>query len=393
MAESSKPQGPAAASDSPAAPADAPAAAAAPVPEAAPAVGAPSAVHRVHAWEIALVGALCLALYIPKLGDYCLWDPWETHYGEVARRMLEDHDYVRLRWQNESFRSKPVLTFWLMAGSMKLLGVGHDGGWSGEFVASHKPEWALRLPFALFGVAGIVALWYALARLRSKRSAYLAAVILATSPYYFMISRQAITDMPACSMLIGAMALFLLAFLDPDAQKPVKRVGGVAPLLSFHLPFAAIVLVQLVYFYFNVRGTHLVFAPRRALSGPMVMAMFAAAYAGLVAWMLLFTKTRRQVYLWRRARSRPRSSPWASSPISSSPASSAGTPRSARSPAPRHRCARGPGSAACTTAPSGWSATSSASASSPACSSSSSSPCPGTSPCSCATGRAGPPST
>ena len=35
---------------------------------------------------IALLAAL---LYIPYLGAVGLWDPWETHYGEVGREMIQ----------------------------------------------------------------------------------------------------------------------------------------------------------------------------------------------------------------------------------------------------------------------------------------------------------------
>ena len=58
---------------------------------------------RVRGRELALVALLGLLLYIPYLGSYNLWDPWETHYGEVARRMQEDHEWIRMKWQNERF--------------------------------------------------------------------------------------------------------------------------------------------------------------------------------------------------------------------------------------------------------------------------------------------------
>jgi 4-amino-4-deoxy-L-arabinose transferase-like glycosyltransferase len=66
-------------------------------------------------YELALVVVVATALLLPGVWRYSLIDPWETHYGEVARRMLADHDWVHTDWQNEGFRSKPVLTFWLMA--------------------------------------------------------------------------------------------------------------------------------------------------------------------------------------------------------------------------------------------------------------------------------------
>ena len=39
-----------------------------------------------------LAGAL--ALFVPLCGAYGLWDPWETHYAEAARQILERGDYV-----------------------------------------------------------------------------------------------------------------------------------------------------------------------------------------------------------------------------------------------------------------------------------------------------------
>src|SRR5690242_1634370 len=78
--------------------------------------------------EILLVIGISLAVLVPGIGRYSLVDPWETHYGEVARMMLQEHDYVHTQWsggmtpdENEGFRSKPVLSFWAMAASMRAL--------------------------------------------------------------------------------------------------------------------------------------------------------------------------------------------------------------------------------------------------------------------------------
>ena len=68
---------------------------------------------------------ICLfaVLYIPLAGNYGLWDPWESHYGEVARQMAQRNDWISLWWPGSpqdrmEFWSKPVLTEWLFALSM-----------------------------------------------------------------------------------------------------------------------------------------------------------------------------------------------------------------------------------------------------------------------------------
>jgi 4-amino-4-deoxy-L-arabinose transferase-like glycosyltransferase len=248
---------------------------------------------RVRPWELGLVALLTLALYVPFLGSYDNWDPWESHYGEVARRMLEEHDWVKLRWQNESFRSKPVLTFWLMGASFKVFGVADDGGYSGEMATSPKVQWALRLPFALFGCAGILFLWYALARLTSKRVAWLASALLASCPYYFFIARQAITDMPSCAMLIASLALFLLAIFD---ERELLRWRGKLTFNHLFLGvFALLVIPQLVYMIPNVAGTRLFFSRSVYVPGPWVIAAFIPVFLLAFAWTWRRGKTTTQV--------------------------------------------------------------------------------------------------
>src|SRR3954467_8115951 len=102
------------------------------------------------------------ALYIPFAGNYGLWDPWETHYSEVARQMLMRHDYVSLWWpgspqDRNEFWSKPVLTFWLMALGMAVAGLqrgAHAANhfYDGEMAVGWTAEWAVRIPFILCGI-------------------------------------------------------------------------------------------------------------------------------------------------------------------------------------------------------------------------------------------------
>ena len=77
---------------------------------------------------LALLLFLC-TLYLPFAGNYGMWDPWETHYSEVARQMVARGDFVSLWWpgspqDRNEFWSKPVLTFWLIALGFKVAGLG-----------------------------------------------------------------------------------------------------------------------------------------------------------------------------------------------------------------------------------------------------------------------------
>ncbi len=181
--------------------------------------------------ELILVVMVAFATLVPGIQKYSLVDPWETHYGEVARMMLQNHDLVHMDWPggdspagNEGFRSKPVLTFWMMAAGMTALDVGHDGGYSGEMVASVRTMIAIRLPFIISGVLGLTLVWLMLARLVSRRVAWLSLLVVGSTPFFCLIARQGIPDMPLCSTVMGAIAMFTLAV--EDGERPIARAFG-----------------------------------------------------------------------------------------------------------------------------------------------------------------------
>jgi len=188
--------------------------------------------RRPLRFELAFVVMVSLAILVPGIWSYSLVDPWETHYGEVAREMLESHDYVHTTWRgtidgnptdNEGFRSKPVLSFWMMAAGMKAVGVADNGGYSGEMTDSASVMIGIRLPFILSAIAGLTLLWWMLARLVSRRLAWLALLVVGSTPIFCLMSRQAIPDMPLVACVIGAIALFTMAVEDGD--RPIVPLG------------------------------------------------------------------------------------------------------------------------------------------------------------------------
>lgn len=178
---------------------------------------------------VAVVIGCALLLYVPFAGSYGLWDPWETHYGEVARQMTLRRDFISLWWPGsprdaEVFWSKPVLTFWVLSLGMHLAGVGLPGGAPGEMALSSRVEWAMRVPMALFAAMALVGVFLVVARFVNRRAALLSTLVLATSPMFSLIARQAMTDMPFVGPMTLALSLAALALFD-DADVPLPRRG------------------------------------------------------------------------------------------------------------------------------------------------------------------------
>jgi 4-amino-4-deoxy-L-arabinose transferase-like glycosyltransferase len=194
-----------------------------------------------------------VALYTPLLGSYSLIDPWETHYGEVAREILTRDDWISLWWAQDGwFWSKPILDFWLQALSMALFGVRHapDGMLSGFALGrAPYPEWAIRLPILLLSLIAQVLLYVPVAKVWGRRAALLGSLVLTSVPYYTLIVHQSMTDLPYIATLMAAMGLFLLGLHSKDDALAVGfsiPLGSRRVVLSSHsLIFGALVLFAL----------------------------------------------------------------------------------------------------------------------------------------------------
>ena len=213
---------------------------------------------RLSEWQMTLlVIGVGLLLYIPLAGTYGLWDPWETHYGEVARQMTHRGDFISLWWPGsprdaDVFWSKPVLTFWLMSIGMHIAGIGLPGNPPGEMALLSRTEWAMRVPFCLLGVLAMWGIYLVVSRFVSRRAGFLSALVMATSPMFFLIARQAMTDMAFVGPMTMALALGAIALLDDRDELLPRRGRG---LLSYpHHPaffttvgvFLLLVVPQLV---------------------------------------------------------------------------------------------------------------------------------------------------
>jgi 4-amino-4-deoxy-L-arabinose transferase-like glycosyltransferase len=186
---------------------------------------------RPAVWVV-LLAATIIAIYSVSIGACGPWDPWETHYGEVARNIVERGDPMDLWWRpgygpngkrEGVFASKHALPFWCMALSFKLFGVGV--GAADEMVRSPIPEIALRLPSMIVGLGTVALIGWCVARLANWRAGLLTAAVLATMPQYAILTRQAVTDMFFVGPVCLAMVAWAMAWLEPERALKTKGRG------------------------------------------------------------------------------------------------------------------------------------------------------------------------
>lgn len=134
-----------------------------------------------------------------------LWDPYELDVADYSRRIaatIFGGDVLRLAGADNtvpilSELGRGELPFTSVAIGFRLFGL-HD--------------WAGRLPLALWGLAGISCTYSLVRRLAGAQAAAFAALVLATTPLYFLQARTILGDvvtMAAMAMAVCGLGLLL----------------------------------------------------------------------------------------------------------------------------------------------------------------------------------------
>ncbi|MBU9437490.1 glycosyltransferase family 39 protein [Burkholderia multivorans] len=145
-------------------------------------------------------------IWFTPLGMRHLIPSDEGRYAEMAREMFVTGDWITPRYNGYKYFEKPPLQTWLNALTFAWFGIG---------------EWQARLYTALASFAGVLLVGFTGARLFNPLSGFLAAVVLACSPYWNLMGHFNALDMG----LAFWMALSLCALLL--AQRPGLRPAAV----------------------------------------------------------------------------------------------------------------------------------------------------------------------
>jgi len=188
-------------------------------------------------WSLRSLAILVLAWLILQIGGLFtpgLLDDVDSIYIEIAREMMQRHDYVTPYINGIRFFDKPPLLYWMAAGSMHLFGIY---------------DWAARLPLALAVLALLLATYALGIRLfaaisptaNPDRGGFYAALALATSIGPYLYTRFYIPDILLALWMTLAVHLFLIAL---DRIKAIPSQSALRPSLAFAAVMALNVLTK-----------------------------------------------------------------------------------------------------------------------------------------------------
>ncbi|MEP6671113.1 MAG: glycosyltransferase family 39 protein [Chthoniobacter sp.] len=133
---------------------------------------------------------VCFAAFWWRLGALGLIDPDEPFYAQTAREMVQSKDWVTPQIYGAPQFEKPIFYYWTVAASFALFG---------------ESELAGRAPTGVFATALVLLVWVFASRVWSARTGFLAALVLATSLVFCVMSRLMLTDVPLAFFLAAAI--------------------------------------------------------------------------------------------------------------------------------------------------------------------------------------------
>ncbi|HET7854337.1 MAG TPA: glycosyltransferase family 39 protein [Candidatus Methylomirabilis sp.] len=168
-------------------------------------------VGRDKRWLCLLI--LCVSPFFIHLGANALWDESEPWSAEPPREMVESGNYLVPTYSDVPRFRKPPLTYWIIAPFYLLFGVN---------------EFAARLPGAI-AASLTVALTYLIGRnLANPQVALMAALILATTPRFFLFARVYHMDTFLTLFVTAAIYFFLRARVTAKVWNSLLAYGMTA---------------------------------------------------------------------------------------------------------------------------------------------------------------------
>src|SRR5260221_858365 len=181
-----------------------------------------------------LLTAVCLSLasLFGTISTSGIWEPYELNVADLARRIAGTLLGAKQLVIEGATNTVPTagelgrgeLPFTSIALGLRLLGLS---------------EWAGRLPMALWGAAGVIATYLLLSRLVDRPTGAFAAIVLSTTPLYFLQSRTILGDIVTMAALAVAFAGLAVALLDDRLRARARCASALLGVLGMVAGFGA----------------------------------------------------------------------------------------------------------------------------------------------------------
>ncbi|MFZ5894179.1 MAG: ArnT family glycosyltransferase [Myxococcota bacterium] len=168
-------------------------------------------------WLAAFAIAVALCTTLASVGLAGLWDPPELQNAEFARRVARD--LLGAAHFAADSSEAPLTREALGRGELPFLSIALG------FRAFGLSSVAGRVALALWGLAGLGTLHFVLRRLCSPRAAWLAVLVLASTPLYFVHARTLLGDVVTFTAQMLAFGGLAVAIFDAQSGR-VRAISG-----------------------------------------------------------------------------------------------------------------------------------------------------------------------
>lgn len=154
--------------------------------------------RRLNAWLAPIAAAFAAFVACAGLWSLPPIDRDESRFAQATAQMIESGDYLVIRFQDRERNKKPAGIYWLQAASVSVLS---DVG--------KREIWAYRIPSVVGAILAAIFTFLIGKSLYDQRTAFLAALLIASAPVTAVEATVAKTD----CMLLALICIVQFAFV------------------------------------------------------------------------------------------------------------------------------------------------------------------------------------
>ena len=213
---------------------------------------------RSHARAAAVLILVALLNFLPGFFDIPPIDRDEARFAQASKQMIENRDYVDIRFQDEVRYKKPVGIYWLQAGvvtTARTLGM----------TRALNTIWLYRIPSLLGAITAVLLTYWTALAFVSRRAALLAGLMMASALLLGVEARLATTDAALLASVVAAMGVLARLYLPEQRAKLDARSAWTLPAIFWTaLAFGVLLKGPLILMVVGLAVLVLVIIDRRA---------------------------------------------------------------------------------------------------------------------------------